>query len=66
MSCKNCTERRINCHAVCEKYIKWKAEDDKRKEEIRKKRDELVNITGYEKQRHINMKTRRKVSVDRI
>lgn len=32
--CKGCTNREIGCHSKCSKYIEWKAEWDKRKNEI--------------------------------
>lgn len=34
-SCKDCTERYIGCHSVCEKYLSEKAKNDKHKAEIR-------------------------------
>lgn len=38
-SCKDCTERKLGCHATCEKYIKDKMEHDKLKELIKKEED---------------------------
>lgn len=35
--CKGCTDRSIekgNCHSYCEKYIEWKTEWDKRREDV--------------------------------
>ena len=34
--CHNCQERQLGCHSTCKKYISEKAEDEKRKEKIRK------------------------------
>ena len=30
--CYGCTERKVGCHAKCEKYKKWKEEYDKREQ----------------------------------
>ena len=35
-SCKDCTDRRLGCHAVCEKYIS-------ETEELAKKKKEFIN-----------------------
>lgn len=32
--CKGCEERRVGCHAECERFTGWKAENDQRREEI--------------------------------
>ena len=31
--CKDCKERFVGCHSVCDHYINWKKEHDKIKEE---------------------------------
>ena len=33
--CKNCPDRHYKCHSECEKYIKFLAENEKRKEYLR-------------------------------
>lgn len=37
--CKGCTERCAipNCHTTCEKYLKWRANDTKAKEEFKRR-----------------------------
>ena len=30
--CKDCTERHVGCHSECEKYARFCAENEKRKE----------------------------------
>ena len=32
--CKGCEDREIGCHAKCSKYIEWKTEWDRRRNEI--------------------------------
>ena len=39
MSCKQCTERHIGCHADCDKYLKEKYENDSMKRRIRQRLD---------------------------
>ena len=34
-SCKNCTDRHLHCHSKCEKYLKFLAENEKKKQAIR-------------------------------
>ena len=36
--CKGCTQRRVGCHAHCEKYAEWRAELDKINACIRRER----------------------------
>ena len=33
--CKDCPDRHYKCHSECEKYLKFLAENEKRKEVIR-------------------------------
>lgn len=42
MTCKDCTERRVGCHANCPKY----AEEKKKRDEIRMKHREGVDADG--------------------
>lgn len=58
--CKECKEHRQNCHAICEIYKEWKAEDDKRKEEFKKKKRETGDYIAYAQQTMRNMQKRRK------
>ena len=34
-SCKNCTDRHLHRHSKCEKYLKFLAENEKKKQAIR-------------------------------
>lgn len=45
--CKNCTNRYIGCHSVCEKYIKEKQQYDLNKAEIRKAKSLNSEYDGY-------------------
>lgn len=45
MRCRGCQERRANCHAHCEYYLVWRAEQDRLKAaEIRERQGELYAI----------------------
>ncbi len=45
MRCRGCQERRANCHAHCEYYLEWRAEQDRLKAaEIRERQGELYAI----------------------
>ena len=45
MRCRGCQERRTNCHAHCEYYLAWRAEQDRLKAaEIRERQGELYAI----------------------
>lgn len=37
--CKDCQDRRIGCHATCQKYIEQSRQRQERKEAIRKQKD---------------------------
>ena len=37
--CKNCPDRHLHCHSECEKYIKFLAENEKRKQAVRLEND---------------------------
>ena len=37
--CKNCPDRHYKCHSECEKYIKFLAENEKRKQAVRLEND---------------------------
>ena len=49
---KDCSERSITCHGTCEKYISWKKDHDKRKEEIAKAKMMRGNLDDMEKKRY--------------
>lgn len=34
--CKGCTERKMGCHIICQKYIAWRKERDKANEASRR------------------------------
>lgn len=42
--CKNCTERHVGCHAGCEKYALFCAENERLKELQR--RDKMTAVSG--------------------
>lgn len=45
MRCRGCQERLANCHAHCEYYLAWRAEQDRLKAaEIRERQGELYAI----------------------
>lgn len=58
--CKDCPDRQIGCHAICQKYIEQSEQNRKEREEIRKQRD----MDNAQKDRaiegHIRMRRRRK------
>lgn len=43
-ACKDCTERQVGCHATCERYQKFVAENARKRELIRqdKMKDAIV------------------------
>lgn len=46
--CKNCPDRRVGCHSVCEGYLKFKTERD---EIIKRRRAEMSIDDDYRKVR---------------
>ena len=52
--CKDCEERFIGCHSVCDHYINWKKEHDKIKEEEARRKRLHMDLT------HIKRVKRRK------
>lgn len=46
--CRYCTERKVGCHAVCEKYIKEKQEIREQNEKIWKEKDVERAATGID------------------
>ena len=51
--CKNCTDRHLHCHSKCEKYLKFLAENEKRKQAIRLENnlynDEIKRMNNWRK-----------------
>lgn len=45
--CYKCEDRTQDCHSICEKYISWKAERDKRKESEREAELQEWRVTEY-------------------
>ena len=44
--CKDCPDRNIGCHSVCEKYLSWSKKHEEEKEVIRKaKAEELMYLS---------------------
>lgn len=39
--CKDCKDRKVGCHSVCEKYINFQKEHEKEMKEIRKEKDSI-------------------------
>lgn len=41
--CKNCNDRKVGCHSICDKYIEWTSSNEK----IREK-EKITNVnTSY-------------------
>lgn len=57
--CGGCTDRCVNCHATCEKYISWKAECDKLHKERIKECEKEHDIKDYFTRRSNKIKKRR-------
>ena len=43
--CRECTERQVGCHAVCERYLNWEQAHKAEKERIRKLKE--VDYSAY-------------------
>lgn len=50
--CKDCQDRYPACHDKCERYISFRKELDKYKEEERKEKEALRNDRYYARWRH--------------
>ena len=48
--CRNCEDRHINCHAVCDKYKDWQVEDKKMKEKITMERIKVGSGDRYRRE----------------
>ena len=55
-TCKDCTERKIGCHSVCEKYIKFKTERDAELEAEHKSRSIYGELQAYQVQKYKRLK----------
>ena len=44
--CRNCTDRTVGCHCSCERYIEWKNNIAKVKNNIAKERDLDYGVNG--------------------
>lgn len=42
--CKDCPDRKVGCHSVCEKYLEWKQVHDQEVEVVKKERSKETNI----------------------
>lgn len=45
--CKDCEEREIGCHSVCEKYQDYFKRNEERKQRIRDSKKALTDYRGY-------------------
>ena len=46
--CKDCTSRSVGCHSVCEKYLKFKREHDREREEAYETKQNVKIIDDYQ------------------
>lgn len=46
--CYGCNERYEGCHGKCERYIKWKAENDEYRETFLKDKHENADVISFE------------------
>lgn len=59
--CMNCTERCVNCHSTCTKYIEQKKARDDEKEQLREIKEKELNDKIYSVKLHDRwMKHKRK------
>lgn len=47
--CKICEDRKVGCHADCERYIEWRKAFDAEKQALR---DAVKNDVNYSKYKH--------------
>ena len=60
--CKDCENRQIGCHSVCEKYKTWRKEKDKQyKEELEKRRCD-IEYEHYVKSRQRKIRDKNVIS----
>lgn len=60
--CKDCDDRNVGCHSVCEKYKAWrKAKDKQYKEELAKNRCE-IEYEHYVKSRQRKIRDKKVIS----
>lgn len=52
--CKDCTERTVDCHGKCEKYLAWAKENEKRRNHIN-----LMNRSAYLQKREKPVRRRK-------
>lgn len=48
--CKECGEREVGCHAICERYKEWTDTNEAEKEELRRKKREYHAVATYMKE----------------
>lgn len=59
--CKDCCDRTVGCHPICQRYLEWKRKDELFKEEMRKCGRAESDIADYLRiSRHKNIKRQRK------
>lgn len=46
--CCGCDDRHEACHGSCERYAKWKAENDKYRETHLKGKQDAASVTAFE------------------
>ena len=45
--CFDCTERFVGCHSKCDKYAEWQKNHQKRKDEVRKSKNEISRVMEF-------------------
>jgi len=50
--CKGCPDRIVSCHATCDKYIAFRAENERLKAELLASKKKTQVIDGYDHENH--------------
>ena len=46
-TCKDCLDRSVGCHGICQKYLEARAENERKKERLYQKIDAEHDIRDY-------------------
>lgn len=55
-ACKDCTERQVGCHATCERYQKFVAENERKRELMRQDKMKYAIVPHRNNRREHNWK----------
>ena len=55
-ACKDCTERQVGCHATCEKYKEFVAENERKRELMRQDKMKYAIVPHRNNRREHNWK----------